>query len=248
MAELMLKIGNGSHYEDGDILCAFNDRRIQLVHAEHICHVKRAGTQNGSRLRPNDSLARMFLERTRQYRFERFSRAEVKRVTIATGEEATFGPTANASGQYIHVQEHVDRMLRHPGHAVFGEPGRETWYGGRTVATVDVADAIWSEIEKRTGYGRADCKHWPAGPQELKSHLFLCVDDFPDEAGRELVSPLLDQAGREKRRKHCVNWRGLEELSGLAASIEDKSQSVNLRGQYRFLRARIVRVKNPEAN
>jgi hypothetical protein len=243
MAELLLKIGDGANYEDGDILCAFNDRRIQLVHAEHICRVGKAGTQNGNRLRPNDSLTRMFLEKTRQYRFERISRAEVKRVTIATGQQATFGPMAAAGGEHMHVQEHVDRLLRHPRHAVFGEPGREIWYGGRTRHTHDALDAIWSEIEERTEYRRADHRRWPAGEQDLVSHLLITVDDFSDADAAELVAPL-DAPGRKAKRRHWVSWQALQALEGQVPRIESRRARVDVRDVACFQRASVVRQKS----
>lgn len=96
MAELLLKVGDRSpadwDYKDGDVLCAFNRRRIRCVHAEHLCHVKAAGF-NGGGLRPANSLARDFREACCQYRNERVSRYEIDRVDIATGSrERLTGP------------------------------------------------------------------------------------------------------------------------------------------------------------
>lgn len=41
MAELLLKVGSGSGYEDGDILVAVNNIDILRCHAEHIASPKK---------------------------------------------------------------------------------------------------------------------------------------------------------------------------------------------------------------
>ncbi len=102
MAELVLKIGSrgtnlNRDYQDGDIMCAFNARRIRCVHAQHICHRKNAGGGVGVH-RDNNHVARDWFELTRQYRFERVSRTEIHRVTLATlDEEIITGPEFNVS-------------------------------------------------------------------------------------------------------------------------------------------------------
>ena len=51
MAELIVNVNPNSTYEDGDILCAFNDRNVQCTHAQQICHHQHAGFTNDG-LRP----------------------------------------------------------------------------------------------------------------------------------------------------------------------------------------------------
>lgn len=88
MAEALLKIGGGSNYTDGDVLCAFTDQAIQCVHAQHLCTLRDAPfTRDG--LRPMDHLSRSLREHCCQYRFERVSQYVVKRTEIATGVETT---------------------------------------------------------------------------------------------------------------------------------------------------------------
>lgn len=36
MAEIIINVNQQSSYEDGDVLCAFNDRSVQCAHAQHI--------------------------------------------------------------------------------------------------------------------------------------------------------------------------------------------------------------------
>ena len=92
MAELALMTEETNTYEDGDILCAFTDRHIQCVHAQHICHKKHASKDSSGLITPN-SLTQEFLERVSQYRFERISKYEVSRVIIKTDARETLtGP------------------------------------------------------------------------------------------------------------------------------------------------------------
>ena len=84
MAELLLKIDDGSNYRDGDVIAAFNRRQIRRDHAERFCHVRDvAKTAEG--LRPINSLPRWFREYTHQYRTERVGKYYAERVEIATG-------------------------------------------------------------------------------------------------------------------------------------------------------------------
>ena len=69
MAELALKVNAGANYADGDIIAAFNDRRIRCTHAQHICSVMNAGGGIGVH-RDSNHVAKDFFELTHQYRFE----------------------------------------------------------------------------------------------------------------------------------------------------------------------------------
>ena len=99
MAELAIKVGSGANYKDGDILCAFNSRRIRCTHAQHICHVKQAGGGIGG-LRDNAHVARDWFEHTHQYRFERVSRTEIKRILLSDMSEVLIngGPKRKIQG------------------------------------------------------------------------------------------------------------------------------------------------------
>jgi hypothetical protein len=173
MAELSIKIGNAvgdGTYKDGDILCAFNSRRIRCTHAQHICHIKNAGfTAEG--LRPNDCLAEKMLQRTRQFRCQRVSRTVVERLNLLTMEVETLSGTPNAKGEYMHVPTFVEHRLAHPRHDLFGSPGREVWYGGRTYYGNDKMTLVWNDIETHSAFREVDHLHWPipqeSGPKDI---------------------------------------------------------------------------------
>ncbi len=119
ISELILKIGDqqtasGLGFEDGDVICAFNRRRIRQVHAEGICHVRRA-PRNGSGLIRLDAVIRDWYEATHQYRNERVSRTEVLRTEIATGTQEVFSDKPNKKGERIDDQLRGDTPVPVPG-------------------------------------------------------------------------------------------------------------------------------------
>ncbi len=235
MAELAIKVGAGANYLDGDIIAAFNSRRIRCVHAQHICHVKNAGGGVGV-LRDNAHVVRDWLEHTQKYRFERVSRTEIKRVTLATlGEVLIDGTPKVVDGkmQHIDVALYVARRLAHERHKVFGTPGAEIWYGGQ----IDVSDAkmalVWNAIETKTAFREVDFPLWPVGAKDLISHLFVTVDNFDEAVAADLVSPEEDLTDpdnpiRVKDRRRHIDWRN-EIRRNEHKNIEDKTVSVDLR-------------------
>ena len=282
MAELALKIGDSSGYEDGDIVEAFNRRRIRCVHAEHICHVKDAGTTNGG-LR-SDGLAREFREACCQYRFERVSKREVQRVEIRTGDvqrfssldwvaegvlvphgvdfdslprrfneklgryERLYCSCENDAGEYIDVEEYLAHQLRHPQHAIFGAPGREVWYGGRTDTSNGRLDIVWRAIEAQSEHREADYTLWPIGREEAKHCLFISVDDFGEDERRRMTASEYNGEGRDRRvirrRILHVDWRNLPGLSAeLKIDIADRSTPVDVRNEHQFDRSIVVNEK-----
>lgn len=175
MAELLVKIGPGSNYTDGDVLEAFSDRRIACTHAQHICHPRRAD-RNQSGLILRDSLAERYLEIVSEFRFERISATEIERITLATGARERFGPES------IDVRLFIRRRKVKLDHLLFGEDGAEVWFGGRT--NVDAANVarVWDDIEIRTKHRRRDERHvlWTMGRLDIRSHLAIRVDPMDD--------------------------------------------------------------------
>jgi len=238
VAELVLKIGdqlgdNPARYRDG-----------------HICHVQFAGFTNDG-LRPNGCLAERMLQRTRQYRAERISLKEIKRITLATMDEEILSDKPNAKGEYIHVQSYIDRRTAHPRHKIFGELDREVWYGGRTYYENQRMTLVWSDIETYSAHREVDYPRWPAGSDDLKVHLFIAVDDFSDGEAEEFVASLIDEASLEpdkpvlKRRKHYVNWKVsvASSLSSSIGSIKNPALSVDVRGDHTFNKNVLVLTK-----
>ena len=235
MAELALKIGAGSNYLDGDILCAFNSRAIRCTHAQHICHVRQAGGGAGV-LRDDTHVARDWFEHTHKYRFERISLTEIKRILLSDMSEEVFSNTprrVDGKAQHMDVESYVARRLNHEGHKIFGTPGAEVWYGGRTDVSDTVMTLVWNSIETKTAFREIDFPLWPAGVKDLLSHLFITVDDFDEAAASDLVSPELDETDPEnpitiKKRQRHMNWRD-EVPTREHADIENSNVKVDLR-------------------
>lgn len=252
MAELVLKIGDRSDrpddYKDGDILCAFSDRRIRCVHTENICHPRKA-QRNASNLIIASTIARDWFERTHEFRFERVSATEIRRVVIATGAEEIIGPTPNKAGEAMDVRLFLARRKKHPTHRIFGEDGAEFWYGGRIDVTDAKLSAVWDAIEGKTPLRRnaAAFTKWPAGEQELKSHLFIPSDNFDDATAEELIAPELsdpDAKGEQivvQRRLHRIDWKAKLSLAPAdIARVQDTAQTIDLRDVTQYTSAAIV--------
>jgi len=219
MPEIVLKIGIGSNYEDGDIVCAFNCRRIRCVHAEQICHIKTAGF-NSDGLRPLNSLPELFQKETYQYRFERVSKTEVKRINQITLEEEILSNIPNAKKEHIYLEEFLTRRKKHPTHRIFGTTGAEIWYGGRSDVSNFRLDTVWQKIEEKTELREVDYKDWPFSDAELSHFFVVPTDDFDEVQASELVSSINSEPDEEgnttiiKKRKNKVGFRDELGLSG----------------------------------
>lgn len=236
MAELALKIDDGSGYEDRDVICAFNRRRIRRVHAEHLTSPNLFGfTIEG--LRPAGSLARQSLEHTRQYRFDRLSKFVIRRTNLRDGTTEELSDKPNAKGEYIDVPLFLERRLKHPRHSIFGLKGREFWFGGKTYTDHPDLDKVWQEIEARTTERESSYTLWPAGSDDLKVHLFVSVVEFSDAEAEALTAPWIDETDPEnpvtvKKRNMSADWRSPAVLALLKVSvkdIEDRGKSVDVR-------------------
>jgi len=254
MAELLLKIDAGSGYDDGDILCAFNERAILCCHAQHICHPWRNGL-NSHGLRLANSVVEDFFLLTHEYKFAVISATEIRRTNLATLAEDILSDTPNAQGESIHVGEFVTRRMRSkapdggPQLAIFGERGSEYWFGGRIDFSAAKVNAVWNAIETRTANRRNQFTQWPLGQQDKKSHLAIPMNEFDDAESNNLVSSEIDGTDPDnpvtlRRRKHDVNWRSLlTQLQVNEADVRNKLLEVDPRGRPALNLATIVRRK-----
>lgn len=238
MAELVLKVGDSQFYKDGDILSAFNDRMISAVYVQHICHIKHAGlTKDG--LRPIASLSKVYFDNVSKYRFERISEKEVRRINLITLEEEIFSDRPNAKGEQIDVSLFIQRRLKHARHAIFGQPGKEIWYGGGKNHSTPKLDATWNEIEAKTLFRRANHTLWPLGIMDKKVHLGLKLSsDMSDEEVSDFVRSETEEDEKGeiiivKKRIKFVEWKKLPAVSlSDISTIEDKSVSVDKRLEF----------------
>lgn len=239
MAELILKIGNSINpkgYQDGDIIEAFNQRRIRKCHAEMICHVQYSGFKpNG--FRPN-GIAKKFRELTYQYKFERISEKEIKRTNLTSDDTEVFSNVPNAKGEQIDAELFIKRRLRHPKHATFGATGAEVWFGGNKDFSSMSMDKVWGMIEADTQEREVNYLLWPLTEREKQVYLAIGVNDFSDMKLSEVLQPLEKQIGVDKngdpimelisKRKNYVSWQGLS-LPETAARIQDKNIAIDIR-------------------
>jgi hypothetical protein len=245
MAELMIKVKRDSRpdpfFQDGDIMAAFNNRRIKDTHACHICHKNLIGfTPEG--LRPQNSLTEFYLSKVKKFKFVR-SGTSCTRITLATMDEEDVS-------DLMDVGLFIERRLAHTKHLIFGTPGNEIWYGGSTDASNKQLDLVWDEIESKTINRRSDFTRWPFTSGEIKNYLCLAVDDFVDSEVSVLEESVFDNTDPErpiltKRRKRKVSWKSLLGISGETISdIEDKDTSVDIRDVNTFSRSQIVEIKS----
>lgn len=195
MAEIIINTNPSASYEDGDIVCAFNDRNISYTHASHICNHNYSGF-NSSGLRPYGKSQR-FLDCIYQYRFERLNTHQVRRVeTDYTGSiisEETFGKPD------IHVEEFLNRRIKSEKHRIFGTTGYEIWHGGTKDTSVEAVNFAWNMIQNscdcRNTPGQCPCcgqDHtlWPLGRLEIRHFLCVGLEDFNEMEASALQSEL----------------------------------------------------------
>lgn len=238
MAELLLcvtdEVRPDTAYQDGDIVCAFNDRRILCCHAEMHCHPRRA-PRNGSGLILPGSLAQRWYERTAQYRFERVSATEVRRTVIATGQVEVIGPRPNARGERMDVRLYLRRRRARADHRIFGEDGAEVWYGGTTDVSMPVVAAVWDEIEEHSPHRRAEHRLWPLGGVERRHFLPLSMAaDVDDATAQAMESPEVDETDPDnpvtlRKRTQAVPWRDVLPSAYIEAAL-DRAREFDARG------------------
>jgi len=254
MAELILRIGTvgpNPKSQDGDILIAYNNRRIWQVNASVICHVRKEGFQL-SGLRKNTGLAKAFRDRCMQYKFERVSINELKRIDQFTQEEQIF---TYPTGQ---LDKKVQRMMNINNPLIWGSVAHEIWYGGKIHQEIDVVNSIWQMIEEKTPMRKVNYGLAPRGFEDLKQRLTLPVDDFDDGTALDYETP--DQISKnilnlekkmvEKKftlRKRCfmLNYETLD-LPVSIDDIRDKTKSVDIRKQIQPINRAASVLQKPE--
>lgn len=252
MAELLLKIGTvgpDPAYQDGDIVVAQNDRRISQVHLEHHCHVNNFGFTNDGR-RPADTLAQKFREATHQYKFERISSDTVLRTDLLTLKSDELGEKDNENGEHIYVAQFIARQLNSPHHGIFGEPGKEVWYGGTVDYSKKILDDFWPLVEEELKIRKDDYSFWPFSDHELKHFLALKTDDFDDVKATDYTASIYqapvvqgDPPGPMlKKRAHLTAWKTLD-LGVSIAAVESGTVKVDIRDTKSFISADIVTAK-----
>lgn len=238
MSEIAIKIGDSPTYKDGDIVDVFNRRRIRCAHAHHLCFPRgedrRLSSLKWNGLIGQDDVAVDFMEITHQYRFMRTGPGSLRITRLAGGDEINITdgvPFIGFDGrlQYMHVRLFIAKQrvfLVQPngrGLPMFGDDGREFWYGGDKDFSAAAMTKVWNAIQAKLGRSEFEFQRWPAGRLDLRSFLFLKVKDVSDAEAHALKS-----GDAYRRRIYRVDWRDLE-LGVPVTSILDKTTPVDVR-------------------
>jgi hypothetical protein len=203
VAEILLKSVPSGAVKDGDIIAAINDRSILLTHATRICKQNAARMRNGNLA--TGTLLHKFYEHTSEYRFERISKDEVRRVDIKTLDEVVFSKTPKLI-DYLEQRIDVEIYLRHAKTAnnlfIFGNEGSEIWYGGTKDYSLETLDKLWGGIETGSGLLKSDHQKWEYTPHEKRGFFAFSVDDFDDETAAEYIAV----KPKTTERKYRLNY------------------------------------------
>lgn len=226
-AEIMIETGMHQSFEDGDVVCCFNRRRIRHKNSESLCHVRHAGFgPEGTRV--PDSLPEQFFKHTYRYKYQRVSATEVMRTDLNDQSQELQGPDK------IDVALFLARRLQHPRHAIFGSIGSEYWYGGEAQrATWGNVQLVWQEIEDRTPEREVNYLNYPQGVSDLRHYLVISANDLTDEESSALTDSLRDETDPEnpvtlKKRARFIDWRSLRDV--VEADVLDPAKAVDIRG------------------
>ncbi len=240
MAELLLKIGDEAGFEDGDVLHAFNDRRICQVHTEHICCPKgrpdlNPRTRSGFLIRgtlTEELCAQMF-----RHCFERVSASTVKRTDLVTLDEVLFDGRPRLVDGRVQAMD-VDLFLRNrllaANHGIFGDERKAVWYGTSRTPDIYALGKVWDRIEADTKLRRSDHTQFPFVERTRSLHLPISFEDFDDATAADYVAPLVDQSDPDnvqavKKREKQVAYK--EIFPDRVSKILDKSAIEDLRDQ-----------------
>jgi hypothetical protein len=257
MAELAINVHSYAPdpaYQDGDILVAMNNKRVKSTHVQMLTHQKHM-TRSGDGLLPENCLHDHWCKRMHQYKFQRVSKWEIDRITLATMDSERLSNIPNAKGERIHVPQYVGRRMNHPRNRMFGTVGLEWWYGGRTTVTDALLDEMWDEIEVQTIHRRNQDFYtkWPFTTREKQVFLILATNDFSDIEKEEMVEPetITVNEGTEdeheeivKKRKRRVDWRNLLGTLGVSeGQVLNEKTALDVRGTVRLNPSLIVTQK-----
>lgn len=228
-AQLMIRpvdSANPNGSKSGDIIAAFNRRRIRHVNAQHFCKPVHAGF-NGDGLRPTGLHHQAWFEATSKYKFERLSTHEVRRTNLITLDDEVidqFHPT-----EPMLVDEYIRRRIKHARHKIFGTAGAEVWYGGSTDVSWEKMDIVWESIETHTPNLESNNWQWPATPRELRRYGWISSTDFTDEDAGRLTRPLLDLTDPENpitvaKHEFRIQW---QDLRGAIVSVWENENLIS---------------------
>jgi len=234
--QLVLITGPHSTYEDGDVLMAYNSRRISHVHSEMICNPRIKGKRIGGFVGNKQPLAQIFCENTCEFKFEKISKTEVRKTRLSDMQELLITTNQDfvdfgLKTVRMDINLYINRRSVAKKKLLFGTKGREIWYGGNTFADNTNLNIIWTAIETHTPLRKINHQNYPG--LNFKKYLIIDVVDFDDQTSGDLMSPLTDNTDPEniivlKKRKTWSDWR--KHFLVNTRDILDRKKTVDIRG------------------
>jgi len=208
--------------QNGDIIYAFNNRRILQIHAYVICWPRVNGLKVGGYItgQPFAPLLEKYLAHIHPWKFIRTGMTHAKAIAlrdmpdkgILKGQEVDASKTAD-------INNYVFRRRVKGKQPLFGTNGREIWYGGRSDLSVACINKIWDDIENDTPKVRVDHMRMPLDNTTRNCHLWIPVPDFTDDERHSYEEAVHDNTDPKnlvlkKHRKRKIDWENLPRLSG----------------------------------
>lgn len=227
MSELLLKVGTvgpDPEYQDGDILCAFNQKRILMTNAQNICNPWKF-QKNQEGFLDVDSLPYKMYARTVQYRYE------LVKDKIFEYDQWDGGKVREVKMKKFQLwyRRRLKAWLKpntNNGLPFFNTMFEPIWFLGNVkLDDIDIVTAVWNDIETDSPKRRVDNLRWPMGSGDKRDHLIVPVTDFTDMKAVEFVKPVYDDELKEepielKKRANSVPIES-ELLTSLKTTIED---------------------------
>ena len=229
--DIIVKVGDGPDFEDGDVIHAFSQKEILHVHAQHIVHPKNMPRTNQGTIQPGVILED-YLEDIKEFKFERTGQKQVKRTNLWTGEVDFISEQPNAKEEYMDVPLYIKRRLElNPNdNLVFGNAGNEYWYGGGDRITDTLIDKVWDKIEAKTSHNRN--YNFPFTERETKAFAVLKIKNLSDPEIRDLVAPEIDNEGKIiKTRAKKIDWNKVKTHIKSMPDIQNKAEAKDLRSK-----------------
>ena len=175
---------------------------------ETIYQTNKAPLING--FRDKNSLHFLLCKMTKQFQMMRISNDEVERTRFFTSDSTgvtrlvfidTLTNTANEKNERIDVSVFLARRLKSSRHNIFGEVGKEVWFGGRTDNSFSVLSAFWDSVlvEVPSSMSKRDAMTREYPVHFLKKYRVFRMMDIPDTTANRLVLP--NTSSRKRQRK-----------------------------------------------
>lgn len=222
MSEIVLKIGDGGGFEDGDVLTAYTALDTSWKHVQHLAHPRKSRTVRG--YIPKDSPTYTMLRQSSLYLNQRVSSTELMVTDLLSHQSTLYGPGS------ININLFLRRRFSNRfdnGAAklpIFGEEGKEVWFSGYRPPNNGRANRCWEAIEEQLGKDRSSRRYeyFPHGRLDLRSHLVVISARFTENQKRDFR-----ERGQSRKRGRKVEWRDiLSDLGETEARVLNRSEMV----------------------